>query len=612
MILQCDQCNTKFKLDDSKIKEGGVKVRCSKCKHVFTVTKESQEEVADFDALLSGLGSTAAGPGVSAAASEDDETLTPGAAGPHVDPSLEKEILAEAARYVADNTAVDDDGFDFSDFNLGTESDGEAETAKVTVGKNSVPEDSNFDLGEFDFSGDDAPATSDTTKANPAVAKTADSAGYNDFTFSEDTLSSPADNDGDSPAAGGIDFGDLTFGEPEAVPAPVAQGSEANASDAGSDFEFDSLAFDAPGEAALPGNEENSAPFGEIPDPFADDDAMAFSEVDATPPAKAVSQDFADEPGDFAFDFSEEVTVEEPVRGEPAAAFEVAASDEIPEFSFSDAPPAESPGMTAMDAHPGDKVARFDPLIAADDSPFAAIDFGPIPSVAVKEEMTPLPDIDNLINQNASVPGAAVSTETTPLFEDQMPPLSIASRRKGRSFVTVASIAVSILGLVILAGSGIFFLKKEPAVFQKLGLGSVATLFGISPAEDGRISVKSPNSQFVVNKVAGELFVVSGEAVNEYKTPRASIQVKASLFGKNGVIAMQKVVYCGNKLTKEQLETLPLEKLDAAMNNQFGDSLSNLGVQSGKSIPFVVIFSKVPQDVTEFGVDVAGSTVASP
>lgn len=40
MIIQCEQCQTKFRLDDSRIKGSGVKVRCAKCKHVFTVTKD--------------------------------------------------------------------------------------------------------------------------------------------------------------------------------------------------------------------------------------------------------------------------------------------------------------------------------------------------------------------------------------------------------------------------------------------------------------------------------------------------------------------------------------------------------------------------------------------
>ena len=37
MIVQCEQCDKKFKLNPDLIKPSGAKVRCSNCQHVFTV-----------------------------------------------------------------------------------------------------------------------------------------------------------------------------------------------------------------------------------------------------------------------------------------------------------------------------------------------------------------------------------------------------------------------------------------------------------------------------------------------------------------------------------------------------------------------------------------------
>jgi len=37
MIIQCEKCQTKFNIDESKLKEQGSKVRCSLCKHTFVV-----------------------------------------------------------------------------------------------------------------------------------------------------------------------------------------------------------------------------------------------------------------------------------------------------------------------------------------------------------------------------------------------------------------------------------------------------------------------------------------------------------------------------------------------------------------------------------------------
>lgn len=49
MIITCASCLTKFSLDDSRISAEGVKVRCSRCKHVFYVVPppETKEEIIE-------------------------------------------------------------------------------------------------------------------------------------------------------------------------------------------------------------------------------------------------------------------------------------------------------------------------------------------------------------------------------------------------------------------------------------------------------------------------------------------------------------------------------------------------------------------------------------
>ena len=139
----------------------------------------------------------------------------------------------------------------------------------------------------------------------------------------------------------------------------------------------------------------------------------------------------------------------------------------------------------------------------------------------------------------------------------------------------------------------------------------MAKWLGLEMKEEGSIAVKNPAAVFVQNKGAGELFVINGEAVNNFGKPRASIQVKATVFGPKGEVLLQKNAYCGNALSKDQLASLPLTELDKAMANAFGDSLSNLAVQPGKTIPFVVVLGNVPKGATDFGVEVIASTIAT-
>lgn len=48
MIITCPLCLTKFKLAEERIPAGGAKARCSKCKHVFFITKETSSKLAEL------------------------------------------------------------------------------------------------------------------------------------------------------------------------------------------------------------------------------------------------------------------------------------------------------------------------------------------------------------------------------------------------------------------------------------------------------------------------------------------------------------------------------------------------------------------------------------
>jgi hypothetical protein len=180
--------------------------------------------------------------------------------------------------------------------------------------------------------------------------------------------------------------------------------------------------------------------------------------------------------------------------------------------------------------------------------------------------------------------------------QQELPPLSISSRRKqnplsGRVIALVAVLVVACLGYV--------------------GYSSLSTSKEASSIEVGKISVQAVKAAYVKNSGAGELLVISGEAVNEYSKPRAALQVKVSVTDGTGQSAATKTAYCGNPLTREQLQSLPLDKIEAAMANQFGDSLANMEVAPGKGIPFLVVLANLPKGARDFVTQPAGSTVAT-
>lgn len=228
------------------------------------------------------------------------------------------------------------------------------------------------------------------------------------------------------------------------------------------------------------------------------------------------------------------------------------------------------------------------------DEPFSLgdIDFGgELTSVAVQhvnpEELKPAQEL-------FFAPLAEAQGKEEPAPQEELPPLSIASRRKQSSLFMGLVIALIVAVVAVLGYVG----------YSMFGVEKVAK-------ESGRISIRGVTAAFVTNSVAGELVVISGEAVNEFASPRAAVQVKGMIYGPNGQVLASKNAFCGNPLTREQLATMPLDKIEAAMANQFGDSLDNLGVQPGKAIPFVIVIAKPPATAKDFGVEPAGSTVAA-
>lgn len=179
---------------------------------------------------------------------------------------------------------------------------------------------------------------------------------------------------------------------------------------------------------------------------------------------------------------------------------------------------------------------------------------------------------------------------------DDLPPLPIASRRKQSPLFTGLIAAAAVLAVGALGYFGLSHFSADKA-------GVVQ--------ENGRIGVRSVKASYLQNQAIGTLLVISGEALNEYSKPRAALQVKASMLDAAGQVLVSKTAYCGNLLNDEQLTTLPLETIEAAMNNQFGDSLANLEVAPGKTVPFTIVIANPPKEGRDFTVEPVGSTVAA-
>lgn len=319
MIIQCDKCSTRFRLDDTRITPNGVKVRCTKCDNVFIVTPPPPPEEVAVEELFG------VAPGQQA-----PEPAAAGGPQPKGQPS----------------SSADDRHLSF-DFNDGvTKEDPFREPERPAEDKEAGKKDFSFDDLDFSFSsgpsekeddGAGGPGSEDEPGDAGAKAaagpETRTDEGPGDFGF--DPGGEPEKDDKDGFDFGFDDLGDETPARDEAA----ASGDE-TMPEAGPETEPETVAA-GPAEAAGPEQDasaQNVIPF----------QAAAYAKAAGAPSAGAgtpsaqdrpVADDEADEP--FRAVLSRTIDEEETVSFGPVGRGDDTADDEPldeEEVDFEEAP----------------------------------------------------------------------------------------------------------------------------------------------------------------------------------------------------------------------------------------------------------------------------------
>lgn len=156
MIVTCPNCSTRYNLPDDKIPEGGAKVKCSKCTHVFKTDPPKVSVEEEVESLLE-----SDSPADTQAGDDFDETFDEVAAGSGDDEAAAEEAPADepsAADESADS-AGDDFADDLDDL-FGDDEDDVAEEASASAA-DSAADDVDALFGDDDDE-DDTPESDST------------------------------------------------------------------------------------------------------------------------------------------------------------------------------------------------------------------------------------------------------------------------------------------------------------------------------------------------------------------------------------------------------------------------------------------------------------------
>jgi hypothetical protein len=114
-------------------------------------------------------------------------------------------------------------------------------------------------------------------------------------------------------------------------------------------------------------------------------------------------------------------------------------------------------------------------------------------------------------------------------------------------------------------------------------------------------------SRYVRNDQAGLLFIITGQVQNQFSAKRDHIQVVGKLLNQAGDVALRSRVFAGNTISDEELRTLGQDAIENQLSTRAGENNLNVGVDVGAKLPFMIVFSGLPDDLAEFTVEVAGS-----
>ena len=117
------------------------------------------------------------------------------------------------------------------------------------------------------------------------------------------------------------------------------------------------------------------------------------------------------------------------------------------------------------------------------------------------------------------------------------------------------------------------------------------------------------SAKFVNNSKVGRLFVIRGKIKNDYDHPRSYVRVTGKLYQKGQKLAKSATVYCGNVMSDSELTRMDIATINKRMKNKLGNKRSNLKIKTGKIVPFMIVFDKLPRNLDEYTIEVAGSSI---
>ncbi len=237
-------------------------------------------------------------------------------------------------------------------------------------------------------------------------------------------------------------------------------------------------------------------------------------------------------------------------------------------------------------------------------------DISQLDSGFLKEEEEAKADIDKAMDRAAKVEEKILSREEEKMGEEikeEKKPAKaqpvIKKRRRSVLWTTILLIVLLLVG----TATALFVFKRD-LLFEYLpSLKKPLSKEQVFDMGNKRLSIKRDpadlNGSFANSKKEGKLFVVRGLITNNYPDKRSFIRIRSNILDSRGKVVKTKTAYAGNPISDKELLSLSMVEINNRLMNKFGKDNVNINISPNASIPFMVIFSDLPEDISEFTVE---------
>jgi predicted Zn finger-like uncharacterized protein len=93
-----------------------------------------------------------------------------------------------------------------------------------------------------------------------------------------------------------------------------------------------------------------------------------------------------------------------------------------------------------------------------------------------------------------------------------------------------------------------------------------------------------------------------------FKSVSGTFVVKGTILDDQGKVVKTQLAFAGNVFSEKELKEMPLEQISQAMRNRFGKGRMNVNIQPQRTVPFMIVFEDLPDNLSEFTVEAVSSS----